>query len=491
MKNQVFILLLQFSITLSVYAGNRDPVVIHGKIIGFVPERLEYVIPINGYPFPGFRDPVKWDSTGSFEIQLQLEQPAFILIYASGFTSVIIAEPGESYQVAFEQKAGKMSVIISGPNEAGQNLYNKLPSPYLVQMEFSKYSADTLFRDFSETVKLQKAGQVNLFKQLLNEGKISESFFQQVMIDRNCYYSTLLSTFPLIKLYRGNTEKPGDFPSELKNQWDQLFAENPPTNPSNLLSPRWYEYAKYFLEYHLFLDDSFDFNKLNKIWKDKLINTYKIELAEQWLTGKMLETYEASFIYEGCLQKDFEKEWLDIYSRFKTKYPQSISIPYLETLVSPIADYHKANKSGFSKNMRFIDNPDKITTLSECLEKLRGKKIYIDVWATWCGPCKDEFKYKDSLNSLLRSKGFEILYISIDKAEKDNQWKEMIKYYNLEGYHIRTNKEFSADMYRLFDKNGSISIPWYLLIDERGKIIDKDASRPSEIEQLKKDLEKL
>jgi hypothetical protein len=99
-----------------------------------------------------------------------------------------------------------------------------------------------------------------------------------------------------------------------------------------------------------------------------------------------------------------------------------------------------------------------------------------------------EFKYKDSLDILLKSKGFEVLYISIDKQDKEVQWKEMIKFYKLDGHHIRAGKEFQDDLIRIFNKNGTIAIPWYLLIDEQGKIINKDAARPSEIETLEKQI---
>ena len=153
--------------------------------------------------------------------------------------------------------------------------------------------------------------------------------------------------------------------------------------------------------------------------------------------------------------------------------------------------YHKAIEQPFSEKMKFVDNYDKINTLKEAVQSFKGKKVYIDVWATWCGPCKDQFKYVDRLEEFIKSKNIEILYISIDDAQRDKQWKEMIKFYNLEGKHIRTNKSLDTDLRRIFNQNSIITTPWYILIDENGNIIKEHASRPSEIDELKKELNEI
>ena len=123
------------------------------------------------------------------------------------------------------------------------------------------------------------------------------------------------------------------------------------------------------------------------------------------------------------------------------------------------------------------------------IKLFRGKKVFIDIWATWCSPCKAEFAYKAKLLEVLKLKGYEILYISIDDEARDQQWKDLIKYYNLEGHHIRTNKTFSDDLRALFNQNKTIVIPWYIIINENGDIVKLHAHRPSEIGELEKELD--
>ena len=111
-----------------------------------------------------------------------------------------------------------------------------------------------------------------------------------------------------------------------------------------------------------------------------------------------------------------------------------------------------------------------------------GKLRLINVWATWCGSCKVEFKDKDKLTDLLKSKGIEILYISIDEDNRDNAWKNMIKYYNLHGYHLRANGKLSAELRLLQNPKGGFYIPWHILLDENGNIV-KDPSAIAELEK--------
>ncbi len=62
----------------------------------------------------------------------------------------------------------------------------------------------------------------------------------------------------------------------------------------------------------------------------------------------------------------------------------------------------------------------------------------------------------------------------------------MIKYYKLTGSHIRTNKILYAEMFQLFGDGPrkSLSIPRYILVNEKGEIVEKDALRPSDKEKL-------
>ena len=128
---------------------------------------------------------------------------------------------------------------------------------------------------------------------------------------------------------------------------------------------------------------------------------------------------------------------------------------------------------------------DSINTFEEAIKPLRGKKIYIDICATWCKPCLMEFAHNEVLNKYLKENDIQQLYISLDKDNKT--WVDFLNQNqcNLTGTHIRAdNGLLGSDLEKLFftfDGEVIIAIPRYILIDENGNVMAKFAKRPSQI----------
>jgi len=131
--------------------------------------------------------------------------------------------------------------------------------------------------------------------------------------------------------------------------------------------------------------------------------------------------------------------------------------------------------------------PDNIYSWEEAIKPLQGKKIYVDIWATWCKPCLEEFAHNEALKKILTENDIQQLYISLDgNSDDDKKWRDCIKQYNLTGTHIRLQGgKLGLEIQKLFFTNAkggiSISIPQYILIDEKGNIINKQAKRPSQL----------
>jgi len=156
---------------------------------------------------------------------------------------------------------------------------------------------------------------------------------------------------------------------------------------------------------------------------------------------------------------------------------------YIKPYIDKIINFHRVIEQPFDQAMLFMDNYETVNTMDEATKPFLGKKIYIDVWATWCGPCKSEFAHNEALKKILAENDIQPLYISIDRDDAEQQWKNMIKFYHLTGTHIRANGELGKDLRKLYTNNpeGTIYIPWYILIDEQGNIMEKHAKKPSEV----------
>ncbi|RWX03442.1 TlpA family protein disulfide reductase [Flavobacterium cerinum] len=120
------------------------------------------------------------------------------------------------------------------------------------------------------------------------------------------------------------------------------------------------------------------------------------------------------------------------------------------------------------------------------LEDFKGKYVYVDVWATWCGPCRQEIPFLQKVEEKYHGKKIEFVSISVDQMKDHEKWKKMVADKSLGGVQLFADKDWSSAFVQAYGIN---SIPRFLLIGPDGKVIDPDAARPSDpalVEQLDK-----
>ena len=144
------------------------------------------------------------------------------------------------------------------------------------------------------------------------------------------------------------------------------------------------------------------------------------------------------------------------------------------------------NKWELPEGTYILDKEKQINTFEELTKNLSGKAFFIDCWATWCSPCIEQFQYGESLKEFLKMNGIELVYLSFDRNLDDSEWLSFIKKHKLEGYHMRSNEKFVSDFAQVSD--WSHQLPTYVIVNERGEIVEKDALRPSEKDKLYKQI---
>lgn len=78
------------------------------------------------------------------------------------------------------------------------------------------------------------------------------------------------------------------------------------------------------------------------------------------------------------------------------------------------------------------------------LSDFQGKYVFIDVWATWCGPCKYEIPYLKELEQKYHGKNITFLSISVDRQKDKEKWKKMILKEGLGGIQLLADKEIES-----------------------------------------------
>lgn len=116
------------------------------------------------------------------------------------------------------------------------------------------------------------------------------------------------------------------------------------------------------------------------------------------------------------------------------------------------------------------------------LKDLKGKYVYIDLWATWCAPCIAEIPALKSLEKQYHNKNIQFVSISIDDERTagswDNahaKWKKMVADKDLTGVQLYAAQDL--EFLQAYQVN---SIPRFILIDPKGNIVDSNAPRPSD-----------
>jgi len=112
----------------------------------------------------------------------------------------------------------------------------------------------------------------------------------------------------------------------------------------------------------------------------------------------------------------------------------------------------------------------------------KGKVVYVDVWATWCAPCRAEIPhlrrvkehFKDNTNIVF-------IGISTDHPRDIQKWKDFVAAEQLGGVQLHGNIDGSGNISRLYQ---IVGIPRFLLFDRQGNIVSLDAPRPSSPELI-------
>jgi thiol-disulfide isomerase/thioredoxin len=159
-----------------------------------------------------------------------------------------------------------------------------------------------------------------------------------------------------------------------------------------------------------------------------------------------------------------------IFSHFGTTYRQS---GYLASLNKTYDEFLSLAPGKPAPEFEGITPEGKKVSIKD----LRGKLVYVDIWATWCGPCIAEIPSSIKLQQKLANEdGIQFVNVSVD-ANK-SAWEKFLKKNNSwTGMHIIVEPEEIDSLYRSYKLSG---VPAYILIDQAGNIIDVKALRPSD-----------
>lgn len=463
---------------------------ISGHITGNVEKQLKVFYPFNDFTTVRIiqeKSLVNLDSKNKFAFQINIAKPTFITLYIDYNPIDLFVDNNSDLFVEIHldsiKKDGHNNWLnITGKYSRGNlyfNEYNFYPS--------TKYSGVT---DFFSSVKNYKLSylkssidslvnnELRPFDSLFSEKQIDSTFWK--IISKNIQ---ALLYFEIIRHPLTSFDERKKMPvSEITNLVDWLFTKCNPLDPDlfrGLISTLYTDH--FFLVKALRKENKGLYQQIKdstiKIRGDDYVisSFYKhfFEVKDKNLMenlwGKTLSSYQNMF--KGLVTNN------DIQV-FKFYFPASKWLSYLKTSQG---DTLRTNLNSYNTlDIHYIAKTG--NNLQEVLQTFKGKYVLIDLWASWCIPCRQEFSYSRSIDSITKQKNIIRLYISIDDASLKQSWKSAIKEYNLKGYHLLATRQLIKSIKSaIYHGEGTITIPRYVLVDKKGNIVNADAPRPSDL----------
>lgn len=174
---------------------------------------------------------------------------------------------------------------------------------------------------------------------------------------------------------------------------------------------------------------------------------------------------------------------------------ENIKIPAALKMVTDLNDKYIAinNRTLSTDNLKSSDDVAGLSEGEQMLRKLiepyKGKIVLLDVWGTWCGPCK--MRLAKSQEEYERLKDYDLVYMYLANKSPDDSWKNVIKEYNVTGPNV-VHYNLPAAQQKAIENHLSVrSFPSYFLFNQQGNLLEGVNADPLDLDGLERLINRL
>lgn len=406
-----------------------------------------------------------------FQIAVPVKEEGFYYVSSPRFRCRIYLKPADEVELNINAFTGEYDIINGSEENQLVGKWQKLSLPITDYGYFrSIFQSDSLKLEsyISTYEKLQPA--IKDFKVV---SKTSNEHFNQLLdeaIDVDNEYAPMY-------LWSCLSSRRNKKFSSSQITIDEAFY-------SQFIKPKKFNDAKILeigeaMNYiNLYQKLSFQFIEVGgktKLWRED-----KMEIMMDVIAN---DTVKAFFLKEQMEINEVNNlsEFRAIYQPFeKYTFPSDVKKKYQQVYENFIGDTAYLGKSSYDFSLP--DTSGKMVSMKD----FKGRVIFIDVWATWCGPCRGQFPFLKEIEEEYRgNKDIVFVGISTDKIKDKQKWLKTIKKENLGG--VQLMDDFGKAFGRKYQ---ILSIPRFLLIDKQGKWIEIRCPLPEAKKELKRYLDK-
>lgn len=401
---------------------------------------------------------------------------SFLIIQNSFGQSVlnIPLEGSDCYTFADFQEIEKLKSIIQLPENkefisSFDSIFGKKFDSRIQYLELETKGVD----DWEIELFESKNKQLAFLKNYSKAASLSAEFKELINESIRWNYWHYLLAYPIL---RSNKDTQMKRLMSLPRIMTDDLAKQTIDSPSALSLDSYRKFLPFYITY--FNSQEKQFVKYSDMVK---ATTDKVNFAQNKLTENVLDYTITKIIADYCdLLSASSARYLisQVYSEGLQTYLKEKCRDALNKKEEPkIDETASKSKKTNSSLPQLVDLQDKSFDFST----FKGKVIYVDFWASWCGPCRKEFPFSREMHEKLtdkQKKEIVFLYISID--EDLDAWKKAVEQLKLQEFGTNGHSYEVAGRYQIR------SIPRYMIIDKKGEIVEQNATRPSSPETLSK-----
>lgn len=201
---------------------------------------------------------------------------------------------------------------------------------------------------------------------------------------------------------------------------------------------------------------------------EQYFSVLKEKVSDQSIINWVADGYMQSYLMKGA-----DAYLLSTFEAYKNTTTNQDKVKELQPLYDKIIHIIPG---AMAPDFEILDVNGKSFNFSDVIG--RGKVVYLDVWATWCGPCVKEIPYMEELaKHYAGNPNIEIISISLD--ENVTKWKDKLKADKPAWRQFVAPGGMKSDLCKKYQITG---IPRFMLFDKKGKIVATDALRASDSE---------